>query len=174
MYDNERIQRGETRLVYVGDEYTVKIPIGDLFYINAYKSALREGDRHMADVFFRKYFRGLFANLLEMSLSTEYSDLAVPVVLSTGDVNMYKTVPTLNVHSITHEKIAMTLLHHGININKYPEIDHPLFSPENYGIHEGCVKLVDYGDEVVAELFTKERTAMQSALRDIGKHIGLL
>ena len=185
----DRIHSGETRIVYVGDEDAIKVP--NIMWYKGLKSMPKMYIRDRDILKLIQWFRhpsnvkaslkwilsvGWKENRREAKLTNDFSNIVVPTrhSLGGGAVNIMDAVPIVrSVSDIERENIAHIYGKYGLSGAQRPEMEHPFFSTANYGVHDGRVKMVDYGDEYVEKLLVTERRSIEMALAEIGERVGL-
>lgn len=148
-----KIEKGTSRIAVVGEHITLKFPQIKLGRtVRAIQDAIKRGklseyvtrsEKH-PDSLARDLFRGWFENLREWRLSQEITDTIVPTRFSIfGLMNIQDTAKDIK---LPYPTIGIALL------GKIPDhiiIDHgshTIASSGNFGIHEGVLKIRDYGE----------------------------
>lgn len=169
-----KIAKGTSRIAISCENYTAKLPRFHPDALRILPTRLKEffDIYHLKGEFLRKYFlnpedenafqkeqiRGLLANLRESKWSKALGNLVVPTRYSfLGLVNIQETAKVPQLPENELRKLARTL-----RGNPDP---HTFHEPGNYGLHDGQLKLLDYGEYGVAQFLFDNRQRVETFLR---------
>ncbi|MBU0457834.1 hypothetical protein KJ652_01875 [Patescibacteria group bacterium] len=174
------IETGTTRVAFVGDISTVKVPkplvlIRNLQNINDLR---RKVDVRTAleclfsprdvDPSFLRGIQGMLASRRESIYSSELGDLVAPTHAMLGDLMAVQpttrdvVVPRFSVGDIYREKQMYGKIARG-------GLRHTLYNSNNYGILNDRVCLRDYGAKGVPQFLLEYREVVHSILREIAE-----
>jgi hypothetical protein len=177
-----KIEKGTSRVALVGDKLTVKVPmfnvrrlIGDVRKALQSKWALKEffsGAERAGTLSF--FLRGLKENLREASLSKELADLVIPTRLSIlGIINIQDSAseilsPEDNIYSAFWKKLINSIDREEFKNNEriIRRGPHTLEQPDNFGLHGGRIKLLDYGEKGLDDLLREYGRLLQEVLEE--------
>lgn len=148
-----KIEKGTSRIAIVGERATLKIPqIHGIFVMKELIKATRNGrlrkyltgsEKHPQSLT-KHLLRGWLENLREWRLSGEITDTVVPTRFSIfGIINVQDTAPDVDipfgaVYDELRKLIAEDLV--------YQHGGHTMPGKSNFGLHDGQIKLRDYGE----------------------------
>lgn len=167
------IRKGSSRIAFRGKNLTCKIPFFPPDRLKLIPGDLRlmkqmYGWKGLADYFTdtedltsfqQRFMAGWLANIREALWSRRLGDAVVPTHFSLGGF--------LNIQSSAEKcnGLDQGILRKVIKAEIGAPLDaHTFFSPENYGIHDENVKLLDYGYQGVGDSILKYRDAFKRAL----------
>lgn len=159
-----RIERGTARIAIIGDLYTLKIANIHLrsglkclwHYGRGGAKALKSYFSFPIDspvAFKYQFVRGVSENLREFRTSKTLGDIVVPTRFSF--LGIFNIQETAKLHNLSQRLLWVEQCSKiGDELWKDP---HTLSSPENYGIHEGRLKIIDYGGARTFSVILKYR-----------------
>ena len=176
-----KICKGTGRTAFVGEHFTIKVPRPD---IGRAISNLREstgsgvrgvleciaGTEGNARSLRFALTRGISENLRERDLSKTEMDILVPTRASIlGLVNIQDTARDVD---IKNNEIYEAFWKRLVSLPDIRDEDeriiraggHTLPQSKNYGLHEGTIKLRDYGERDLKELLTKYGHLLREAI----------
>ena len=166
-----KIEKGTSRIAVVGERSTLKFPqIHGILVLRELVNAIRSGSlrEYLTESEKGRYnlrgqlLRGWFENLREWRLSQEITGTIVPTRFSIfGLINLQDTAPDADlkvgeVYNTLRAIIDEDLVHeHG---------GHTMRGGSNFGLHEGKLKLRDYGELGLEVLLKQYGVELQQAL----------
>lgn len=178
-------KEGSCRTAYVGEKYTVKIPeiklaIATLrFGIKCYRHGGWQSFRRWlsqeeeAILSLRGGLRGIFENLREILSSNDLEGIVVPTRLSIGLINIMPTAEPVESVGIDDENMyerIFKILMDEVGYDIVKQDRHGFANPNNYGVSNGEVRLLDYGGRKANSILLKHREAFRRALVRISSH----
>lgn len=169
-----KIKKGSSRIAFVGEEFTIKVPNPSTLKAIKYPlEKLSKGESHLFRRWFeytegngtglRRVFSGVLQNRREAQLSSELEDIVVPTRISIfGLLNIQNTAPTPSA-SLEEIGIKMIIASNGDAMRDL----HTFCQSENYGVHNGEIKLRDYGSPRLAPILRKHSNAIREALAEL-------
>lgn len=149
-----KIEKGTSRIAIVGEKITIKLPAIDFKrMIRAIREAIKGGwlmdymtdsENHIHS-FARHALRGFKENIREYRLSQEISDKTiVPTRISIfGILNIQDTAIDVD---LPHPAIGTVLIDKIPNQIMIDHGAHTILDSSNFGLHEGLLKIRDYGE----------------------------
>lgn len=169
------VKRGSSRIALIGEEHVAKVPrmptIRELKTLKNGYYWLKKGRPDMFKIWLnmsedsnvgpRSFLtRGYMQNVREASLSSKLGELAVPTRLSiAGLLNIQDFSADLSLD----EKQLVAVLQKTLPMDLHVDT-HSFYNPQNYGWHEGTVKLRDYGGESISEMLMDHRREFADVL----------
>ena len=167
----ERI-KGSSRTVYVDEKVAFKIPHYE--FLKDLPSSLRRIFTNQDSNILRSWIweisyvghifgKGVYANLIEAFMGLVAKEVVVPTRLSlAGLLNVQEKAEQAK---ITSDDIENTMK---VYLDNEPLSDmHGYLDPDNYGIHDGKMKMIDCGSLAVAKIIMKRRHDFRSALLEL-------
>ena len=167
-----RIAKGTARIAVIGDRYTVKIANIHLrLGLMCLYSHGRRGAKSLVSYInwpidssasFKYHFiRGISENRREYRTSKALGDIVVPTRFSfLGILNIQETAEP---HNLTPKSLWVGLRAKIGDGLKFTDA-HTFSEPDNYGIHKGKLKLIDYGGETANSTMLKYQRQFREVL----------
>ena len=176
------IKRGSSRIAVCGDSLIMKIPYFPPDRLKVLPSDLRtswqmDGWKGLVEYFTdpddctcfqQRFLGGWLANVREALWSRSLGDTVVPTHFSlAGLLNIQSTAEGANFDIATLRQAVKA------EIQDHITDAHTFLSPDNYGRHNGQVKLLDYGSRGAGDFVEKHRIAFRKALTALSsRHAG--
>jgi hypothetical protein len=151
-----KIYRGTDRMALVGERFTVKLPIISLKLvikdINTTMKMLAKAKNPLETISaniklggVNGSFKGVVANSIEMKYSRQLREFVVPTRFSFfGFLNIMDTAESLN--DKENDEILQL---------SFCRKCHSFNNPNNYGMYNGRIKLLDYGENAAIQYLLK-------------------
>ncbi len=107
--------------------------------------------------------RGFKKNRIERRASELLGDIAVPTYFSSGIFNVQAAAQP---HGLDGELI-LDFLFGRIEDCRLYDADHAFKRSDNYGVHEGRLKFLDYGNSAAVQLMLAYREQFRAALDEV-------
>ena len=180
-----KIKEGTSRIVFVGDSHVVKVAkinMDDIKGVQRFARKLlddehREGAWEVltgpegATCSIRSVIRGIMENIREAKVSRDLPELVVPTRLSIAGVfnvqDLAATLPPCITTSADILRKFFYIFREELNITRdeLPTCAHTLRNMNNFGLHDGQVKFVDYGSSRLIPDLYKNPTGFKHALQ---------
>lgn len=165
-----KIEKGTSRIAIVGERTTLKLPrLQILTNIRCIRDSLKRGwlreyltqdERHAS--LSRHLLGGLLANRREWHLSKKETEILVPTRFSIfGLLNIQDTATDIE---MTMTAIAIKLRRKIPDEILFTQHGHTFQGSDNFGVHEGRLKLRDYGELGLEATIEKYEEVIAQAL----------
>ena len=114
---------------------------------------------------------GVRANCLESRLFNAYPDLIVPIRFDMGRLGLMNVQDRADYFDLGHEERYEAFS--GELGNMADLIFHTIREPNNFGVHEGRIKILDGGGEGLKRLLEMNRDAVERALHRMEEMAGI-
>ena len=167
-----KIQKGKSRIAIVGDTITLKFPnpkitrtIKGLYYAakkGNLQKYLTQNEKHFS--FSSEMLRGWFENLREWRLSQEFTDIVVPTRFSIfGLLNIQDTAKDVEMEYAEIGPALRGKIPDKVMLNNG---QHTITGSDNFGWHDGKLKIRDYGELGLDFLLENYRDELREALAE--------
>ncbi len=172
-----QIKKGQGRIALVGEKITLKFPkFHPLLLIKHLYEAKKDGrffnyikSKEEYPGSFKSHFRGWLENRRESRLSQEVSDNIVPTRFSLfGIFNIQDTASDVNIpYGMVYTELSNLI---GQNL-VFEHGDHTLPGKSNFGLHEGKIKLRDYGERKLPVILKQYGEQLSQVLEETRKNV---